>query len=192
MSVVEEKTNQFLGLDVGTSRIVVARGMDKNQQAQYESQLNAFITMPYSKLAESLLEREGVFHEVFGGELVVTGNDAQRFAEVFHVETRRPMLRGVLNPQEPHSLPVMRSIISRLVGKARVAGRKIFFSIPAPCPDGDQAIAYHEASIQQILKQIISRGGNWEQVFGGGLIVHTPPNTCSQLPPREMICFRIC
>jgi hypothetical protein len=150
----EQESNLPLGLDVGTSRIVVARSMDRNNQSQYESQLNAFITMPYSKLAESLLEREGVFHEVFGGELVVTGNDAQRFAEVFHVETRRPMLRGVLNPQEPHSLPVMRSIISRLVGKAGVAGRKIFFSIPAPCPDSDQAIAYHEASIQQILKQL--------------------------------------
>jgi hypothetical protein len=145
----EQESNLPLGLDVGTSRIVVARSMDRTNQSQYESQLNAFITMPYSKLAESLLEREGVFHEVFGGELVVTGNDAQRFAEVFHVETRRPMLRGVLNPQEPHSLPVMRSIISRLVGKAGVAGRKIFFSIPAPCPDGDQAIAYHEASIRR-------------------------------------------
>jgi hypothetical protein len=154
MNNVEQENNLPLGLDVGTSRIVVARSMDRTNQSQYESQLNAFITMPYSKLAESLLEREGVFHEVFGGELVVTGNDAQRFAEVFHVETRRPMLRGVLNPQEPHSLPVMRSIISRLVGKAGVAGRKIFFSIPAPCPDGDQAIAYHEASIQQILKQL--------------------------------------
>jgi hypothetical protein len=154
MSNVEQESNLPLGLDVGTSRIVVARSMDKTHQSQYESQLNAFITMPYSKLAESLLEREGVFHEVFGGELVVTGNDAQRFAEVFHVETRRPMLRGVLNPQEPHSLPVMRSIITRLVGKTGVAGRKIFFSIPAPCPEGDPAIAYHEASIHQILKQL--------------------------------------
>jgi hypothetical protein len=154
MSNVEQESNLPLGLDVGTSRIVVARSMDRTQKSQYESELNAFITMPYSKLAESMLEREGVFHEVFGGELVVTGNDAQRFAEVFHVETRRPMLRGVLNPQEPHSLPVMRSIITRLVGKAGVAGRKVFFSIPAPCPDGDQAIAYHEASIQQILKQL--------------------------------------
>jgi hypothetical protein len=154
MSNVEQESNLPLGLDVGTSRIVVARSMDRAQKSQYESELNAFITMPYSKLAESMLEREGVFHEVVGDELVVTGNDAQRFAEVFHVETRRPMLRGVLNPQEPHSLPVMRSIITRLVGKAGVAGRKIFFSIPAPCPDGDQAIAYHEASIQQILKQL--------------------------------------
>ena len=154
MSNAEQESNLPLGLDVGTSRIVVARSMDKARQSAFESQLNAFITMPYSKLAQSLLERESVFHEVFGGELVVTGNDAQRFAEVFHVETRRPMVRGVLNPQEPHSLPVMRSIITRLVGKSGVAGRKIFFSIPAPCLEGDPAIAYHEASIQQILKQL--------------------------------------
>ena len=154
MSNVEQQSSLPLGLDVGTSRIVVARSMDKSDQTQYESQLNAFITMPYSKLAESLLAREGVFHEVFDGELVVTGNDAQRFAEVFHVETRRPMLRGVLNPHEPHSLPVIRSIITRLVGKAAETGRKIFFSIPAPCLDGDSAIAYHEASIQQVLKQL--------------------------------------
>jgi hypothetical protein len=64
------------------------------------------------------------------------------------------MLRGVLNPHEPHSLPVMRSIISRLVGKAGDAGRKVFFSIPAPCLEGDPSIAYHEASIHQILKQL--------------------------------------
>ena len=75
MNNVEQESNLPLGLDVGTSRIVVARSMDRTNQSQYESQLNAFITMSYSKLAESFLEREGVFHEVFDGELVVTGND---------------------------------------------------------------------------------------------------------------------
>jgi len=154
MSNGEQQSSLPLGLDVGTSRIVVARSMDKAHQSQYESQLNAFITMPHSKLAQSLLERENVFHEVYGDELVVTGNDAQRFAEVFHVETRRPMLRGVLNPQEPHSLPVMRSIITRLVGKAGTTGQKVFFSIPAAVSEGDQAIAYHEASINQVLKEL--------------------------------------
>jgi hypothetical protein len=60
----------------------------------------------------------------------------------------------MLNPQEPHSLAVMRSIIGRLLGKAGVAGRKVFFSVPAPYLEGDPAIAYHEASIRQILKQL--------------------------------------
>src|SRR3954453_4104352 len=116
MNKAEQEYIQPLGLDVGTSRIVVARTTDKKYA--FELQLNAFITLPYTKLAESLLQRENVFYEVRGSDLVVMGNDAQRFAEVFHVDTRRPMRNGTLNALEPHSLPVMRSIITRLVGKA--------------------------------------------------------------------------
>ncbi len=152
MSQTEKQFSQPLGLDVGTSRIVVARDTDKRYT--YESQLNAFLALPYSKLAESLLQRENVFHEVRGAEIVVMGNDAQRFAEVFHVETRRPMRNGTLNPQEPHALAVVRSIVARLVGKAGVENEKIFFSVPAPVEDGDVGIPYHQASIQQILKEL--------------------------------------
>ncbi len=152
MNTTETDNTSPLGLDVGTSRIVVARSVDKKYE--FDSQLNAFLTLPYSKLAESLLIREEVFHEVDGDEIVVAGNDAQKFAEVFHVETRRPMLRGVLNPQEPHSLAVLRRIITRLVGKAGSEGRKIVFSIPAPSHAGDESIAYHTASIKQILTEL--------------------------------------
>jgi len=148
----ESVYNQPIGLDVGTSRIVVARKTEKKYE--YEAQLNAFITLPYSKLAESLLARENVFHEVQGSDLVVAGNDAQKFAEVFHVETRRPMLNGVLNPREPHSLSVVRRIITKLAGKAATENQKIFFSVPAPGISGDAGIAYHEASIRQILGEL--------------------------------------
>src|SRR5262252_6003201 len=119
-----------IGLDVGTSRIVAARSLE-NKKYSYETELNAFLTLPYSKPAESLLQREKVSHEVHGREILVAGNDAQRFAEVFHVETRRPMFDGVLNPQEPHSLAVVRSIIAKLIGKAASEGQKVFFSVPA-------------------------------------------------------------
>ena len=149
MNQTEQDYSQPLGLDVGTSRIVVARAGEKKYQ--YDAQLNAFITLPYSKLAESLLQREEVFHEVQGSDIVVAGNDAEKFAEIFHVETRRPMLNGVLNPHEPHSLSVVRRIISKLIGKASVEGQKIFFSIPAPTSSGDEGLAYHEASVRQIL-----------------------------------------
>jgi hypothetical protein len=152
VSKTEEKYGEPVGLDVGTSRIVVARTSEKKYS--YECELNAFLTLPYSKLAESLLQREAVFHEVHGDEIVVMGNDAQRFAEVFHIDMRRPMRNGALNPAEPHSLPVMRSIIARLVGKAAAEKQKIFFSVPAPLPDGDIGIPYHEASIQEIVREL--------------------------------------
>jgi hypothetical protein len=152
MSNAEQDYTQPLGLDVGSSRIVAARTADKKYR--YEAQLNAFITLPYSKLAESLLEREGVFHEVEGPEIVVAGDDSQRFAEVFHVETRRPMLNGLLNPHEPHSLAVVRSIIAKLIGKATAEGQKILFSVPAPPASGEDGISYHAASIRQILTDL--------------------------------------
>src|ERR1700689_2984717 len=114
MSNAEQEYTQAMGLDVGTSRIVVARNADKKYQ--YDSQLNAFLTIPYSKLAESLLQRENVFHEVQGQDIVVAGNDAQKFAEIFHVETRRPMANGGLNPHEPHSLGVVAPMCAKWMG----------------------------------------------------------------------------
>jgi len=152
MNNAEQTYTQPLGLDVGTSRIVVARADDKKYR--YDWQLNAFLTLPYSKLAESLLDRENVFHQVQGSELVVTGNDAQRFAEVFHVETRRPMKNGVLNPDEPHSMAVVRSIIARLIGPATVPKQRVFFSVPAPGDNGEGGLAYHTASIRQVLDEL--------------------------------------
>lgn len=152
MTKIDLEYTQPVGLDIGTSRIVVARCDEKKYR--YESQLNAFLTLPYSKLAESLLAREKVFHEVRGSEIVVAGDDAEKFAEVFHVETRRPMAQGVLNPQEPHSLPVIRSIVKRLVGTANAAGQKAYFSVPAPIDGVENGLAYHQASISQVLSDL--------------------------------------
>jgi hypothetical protein len=152
MNTSEQTSAKPIGLDVGTSRIVVARRKDK--QYQFEAQLNAFITLPYSKLTESLLQREEVFHEVEGDEILVAGNDAQNFAEVFHVETRRPMHRGVLNPQEPHSLTVVRRIITKLLGRAGAEETKVLFSVPAAVDSQEDGLAHHEASIRQILTSL--------------------------------------
>lgn len=143
---------QPIGLDIGTSRIVAARTVDKKTPC--ETQLNAFITLPYSRLTEQLLAGEGVFHEVRGDEIVVAGNDAERFAEIFHVETRRPMADGMLNPAEPHSLAVIRSIISRMLGKPASEGQKVFFSVPAPSGENAGSLAYHERTCREVLREL--------------------------------------
>jgi hypothetical protein len=36
-------------------------------------------------------------------------------------------------------------------------------------------------AVQSVLKQIMDQGGNWEQVFGGGLIVHTSPAMAKEI-----------
>jgi hypothetical protein len=36
-------------------------------------------------------------------------------------------------------------------------------------------------AVQSLLKQIMDHGGNWEQVFGGGLIVHTSQTMAKEI-----------
>jgi len=152
MNNAELDRSQPLGLDIGTSRIVVARSVGGG--VHYETQLNAFVTLPYSKLTASLLGAEQILFEVEGPEIVVTGNDAQKFAEILHVETRRPMRSGVLNPREPHGLAVIRSIVTRLIGRGPTEAQTVVFSVPAPVAGAEASIAYHEACCRQVLAEL--------------------------------------
>ncbi len=54
------KNSNAIGLDIGTSRLVSANKRDDH--FQFQSQLNAFLTLPYSKLTEGILEKENVPH----------------------------------------------------------------------------------------------------------------------------------
>ena len=153
MDNVEQDRSQPFGLDIGTSRIVVARNVGRKDQ--FEAELNAFITLPYSELTEGLLVREEVFYEVAGSEFIVAGDDQQKFAEIFHVETRRPMVNGALNRAEPHSLGVIRRIIGKLVGKAGTPGQKVRFSVPAPLAEtGKEAAYHHELLFKELLAEL--------------------------------------
>lgn len=116
--------------------------------------MNAFFTLPYSRLTEKLLQGENVFHDVGRNEIVVSGNDAENLAEVFHAETRRPMREGVLNPNEPHAVDVVGRLIGKLVGKATTAGQKIFFSVPAPAAGTQGGIRHHQESIRRVLTDL--------------------------------------
>src|SRR5579871_4603486 len=137
-----------IGLDVGTSRIVSARQAE--QGFAFESQLNAFVGIPHSRMTESALTRERVPYVVEGDAIVVHGNESERFAGLLHTEVRRPMTRGMLNAAEPDSLKLIQQIAASLLGGVE-AGQKVCFTIPAAPLDAEQDLTYHEASLRQIL-----------------------------------------
>lgn len=143
-----------MGLDVGTSRIVVAQ--KSGEEFQYQTQLNAFVSLPFSKLTENVLRKEQIPHSLQGREIIVHGNESERFADLLGVEIRRTMTRGVLNPSEPDSLAMIRQIISA-VAPASKDGKdrpKLCFSIPAAPIGADENLTYHEATLRQMLSDI--------------------------------------
>jgi nucleoid DNA-binding protein len=142
-----------LGLDIGTSRMVLASGAAERIKAK--SELNAFITVPYSKFTESILKQNKVNYQLNGGKtLQVFGNEATRFANVFNTEVRRPMMGGTLNPTEEYSMSVMSAIISQLVRKTK-SNETLRFSVPGALRNGGSPdLVYHEAMLRDLLSSM--------------------------------------
>jgi len=146
-----KNSGSALGLDVGTSRVVLAQRA--GDEYQYESQLNAFVTIPFSKLTASVLEKEGVPHTIQGGEIIVHGNESEKFAELMNTEIRRTMTRGTLDAKEPESLSLIRQIIASLTGDAS-PDSKICFTVPAAPLGSEENVTYHESTVRQMLGEM--------------------------------------
>jgi hypothetical protein len=151
MSQTETLKTLAIGLDVGTSRIVAARSV--GQDIKYDIQLNAFVTIPYSKMTENVLQKEGVPYTVQANEIIVHGNESERFADLLNIDIRRPMTRGVLNSEEPDSVKLIREIVMSLAGKAS-KGAKLCFSVPAAPLGAEENLTYHEATIRQVVTEL--------------------------------------
>lgn len=141
-----------VGLDVGTSRIVLSGGPNGHKAL---SQLNAFVEIPFSKMTEENLKKNNVLFRRSGKVIYVYGNDAEKFATAF--PPRRPMQHGVLNPQEPMGQELIDSIIRSIVPAVGPAGRRselICFSVPGKGIGADANLVYHEGVLKNILQQM--------------------------------------
>jgi len=147
----ESNSASAVGLDVGTSRIVAARRTE--QGFHYESQLNAFVSIPFQKITENVLKRENVPHVVDGAQLVVHGNESEALANFLQVETRHPMAKGFLNPQEPDNLNRLSHIIENLCGRSSQS-QLVYFSVPAAPAGEEDHLTYHEITLKQVLDRL--------------------------------------
>ncbi|MEM7042537.1 MAG: hypothetical protein AAF543_06980 [Pseudomonadota bacterium] len=158
--------DDYRGLDVGTSRIVLAR--PNGERPSYNVQLNAFIALPYAKMTEKMLVDEGIYHRVNGREILAFGNRVDEFANMLGGDTRRPMKTGVLNPGEPKSKEMMALALEEMCGKAK-KNAKICFSVPSAPPDGQSELIFHEHVIKDVLTGL---GYQAEAVNEGMAIVY--------------------
>jgi hypothetical protein len=150
--VSKNSASPAIGLDVGTSRIVMAHR--KDQEILYESQLNAFVAIPASKITEGVLEREKIPHSKSPVEIIVHGNESEKFASLLNSETRRTMSRGVLDAKEPESVRMLREILVSMLGSGDKSRQKLCFTVPAAPLGGEDSLTYHEVTLRQILTDL--------------------------------------
>jgi hypothetical protein len=145
------KARTRIGLDVGTSKVVTARGDSTSPDS--DAQLNAFFALPYSALHETTLQQNRVPFYRENDELIVYGSAAEKFAHMFNADVRRPMAKGILNPSEPLATHVLETILGALTPVARSPGEVLAFSVPAASSDMSFELTYHEETLKRYLRE---------------------------------------
>jgi hypothetical protein len=152
------------GLDVGTSYIVMANHLNKDDTftaMNYVDFRDAFyIVRPTSAIAKNMMEK-GLAGKVFvkdtDDSFILLGQDAIDKALERNESASRPMFRGIISPKEKNAKKVLAFIIGQAVGQASEKGEKIVFSVPAQPidqEDDDFDVGYHEDVINTILTKL--------------------------------------
>lgn len=151
MSSKLDKPQHAIGIDVGTSHIVVASIEDS--EYRFRSELNAFVSIRYSRMTEVALRREQIPYSRVNGELLVHGNAAERFATMLGLETRRPMRAGVLNPSEPANIDAIGRILDTMLTGVEPGSTLVCYSVPGPPVEGEGTVAFHQAALGNLLTE---------------------------------------
>jgi len=141
-----------LGLDIGTSHIVMA-GASHNRMT-YKSDLNAFFTIPSVEVTKKTLQAHKIPFFVQDRKIFVCGYPAQDFANIFNADIRRPIEQGLISANEEDGFTVIRAIIEQMIPPAENADETIAFGVPGMPFDYKASVTYHESVIIQYLKSL--------------------------------------
>jgi actin-like ATPase involved in cell morphogenesis len=151
----KEKFKPGVGVDVGTSNIVVAR---QAEDGTFVNRYHRDMLYPLDVSDESadLLERSDYLFVKVDGKYFVVGEDALKLVNAIgRGEVVRPMKDGILNPSLKESSELLFYIIKAVVGDPVIENEPLRFSVPANPVDRDLDNLFH----QMILTNFFARMG---------------------------------
>src|SRR5574338_5369 len=154
----EEQIPRGVGLDVGTSFLVAGR-FEHDGKIHFRKIRDCFLELepksPINKkfIQKGLDERKAPYIEK-NDSFFVLGEDAFLLANERHINTRRPMHRGVLSPTEKEAFSILKELIKRIVGEPRVPNERLVFSVPAKPIDAEFDQLFHQDMLRSFLKSL--------------------------------------
>ena len=147
-----------VGIDIGTGFIACAeheggvKKFRKVRDAFFKLNPSKFLEGSANAFGETMLKNAGAHYVKVEDDLYVLGDDAFKFANLFHQECLRPMSQGVLNPRQPVSNLMVSELVKAVAGKAQRKDDILYYCVPAQPIDADFDIEYHK----QILHGVFS------------------------------------
>ena len=155
---IDENDSRFrpgVGVDVGTSNIVVAR---QTGNGTFINRFHRDMLYPLDVSDESadLLERSDYLYVKVEDKYYVVGEDALRLVNAIGKgEVVRPMKDGILNPSLKESAELLFYIIKAVVGEPLIKNEPLRFSCPANPVDRDMDNLFHN----MLLKNFFTKMG---------------------------------
>lgn len=156
--MADENVPTGVGLDIGTSFLVAGR-FQNDGKIHFKQLRDCFLELtpksPVNKkfMKKGLDDRKAPYIEK-DGSFFVLGEDAFLMANERHVNTRRPMHKGVLSPQESEAMPIMKELVRRLVGEPRVKDERLIFSVPGKPIDAEFDQLFHQDVLRSFIKSL--------------------------------------
>lgn len=148
-----------IGVDLGTGNIC-SRESEGNIPVTYKVRDAFFRLDPLTFLqgadvqfGENMLKKAGANYIKIEDKIHVLGDDAIKFANLFHKEAQRPMSQGILNPKEPNNAILVKELIRGIAGAGK-ENDNLFFCVPAKPIDADYDIVFHTEMTRSIFREL--------------------------------------
>lgn len=138
-----------VGLDCGTMNFVAARRTERGVETR--RMRDAFIDLPAD--SKKMLRLRKVNFIEMDDELIVVGDAAIEFANLFGKEARRPLKAGMVSAGELDAIKVLGVLISKVLGKPAVPAEFCYYSVPAAPVDENRDVVYHRGILAKIIQE---------------------------------------
>lgn len=149
-----------IGVDVGTGTILAQESSKGKEITKYKVRDAFFRLDPHAVLngadiqfGEIMLKKAGANFIKIDNMLHILGDDAVKFANLFHKEAQRPMSQGVLNPKEPNNAILVKELIRGVAGNGS-PDDNLFFCVPAKPIDADYDIVFHTEMLRSVFRDL--------------------------------------
>jgi len=139
-----------IGLDIGTMNIVSARKTDSGIVTK--RMRDTFLDLPLD--AKKMLKLSKVDYVEREDDVLILGDKALETANIFGKEARRPLVSGLISPNEIDSLEVLGLLLRHVLGDSVEPGEHCYFSVPAaPIDQPDRDVVYHQGIFERIIAE---------------------------------------
>ena len=158
---IETTSNhRAIGVDIGTGFISCAE--KEADQIKFRKIRDAFFKLNPSKFlegaanqfGENMLKNSGAHYVKVDDIIYVLGDDAFKFANLFHQECLRPMSKGVLNPKQPVSNLMVGELVKAVAGRPTSDNDILYYCIPAEPIDADYDVEYHKQILNGVFTDL--------------------------------------